>query len=174
MRSIAIRRVLYLIALLNCILFVSSCGSQPESTTPTPSIPASSSTPPLNATVAISKINDAAVDGAETLRVGMQVTVEGTVSEPDAHVCVAAHGTSNDIWFVQSLPGPAVQADSTWRWHAPAVLGGKDQGVNEDFEIVAIAENGTSICAVGKTFKTQEFPQDLPHSKIVKVRRDRT
>jgi hypothetical protein len=131
--------------------------------------------PPSDAvSVAITRINNLQADAKQELRAGMQTLVEGNVSTSSLTVCVVVHPLSGDTWWTQNLPGPADQNGAVWQWKTVVLLGTKDLGLNELFEVVAFAENSPNYCVNGKTFKTQQFPRQIPRSRILTVKRDRT
>jgi hypothetical protein len=107
-------------------------------------------------------------------QVGREVMVEGTISDPNAIVCVLVHPLLADTWWVQNPPSPPGKIDDkTWRWRTIALCGTEELGLNEEFEIVALAESQRAACQLGKTFKTPDFPNELPRSEIITVKRIR-
>ena len=133
----------------------------------------SSETPP-QATIAITAIDDKPIIGRDMPEVRHRATVEGVVSDPNATICVLVHPMTSDTWWVQNLPSPPAKVDEkNWRWRTMAFCGTETLGLNEEFEIVALAESKRSICQLGKQIKIEEFPRDLPRSEIITVRRTR-
>jgi len=129
---------------------------------------------PSQVTVAITRIDDAAPQPGQIPQVGRQVIVEGTISDPKVNVCVLVHPITADTWWVQNLPSPPGTIDEqTWRWRTMALCGTEELGLNEEFEIVAVAESQRAVCQLGKTFKMPDFPQELPRSEIITVKRIR-
>ena len=129
---------------------------------------------PPQANVAITKIDDAAVNTEQKATVGQRVSVEGIISDPNAIVCVLVHPMTTDTWWVQNPPSPPTQIDeNTWRWRTMVYCGTETLGLNEDFEIVVLAEGKRAVCQKGKQIKGDEFPNELPRSEIITVFRGR-
>ncbi len=129
--------------------------------------------PPPQVEMAITQIDNLPVEPGMTPEVGRQVVVEGTISDPKAVPCVLVHPMSADTWWVQNLPSPPGKIENTWRWRTMVYCGTEKLGLNEDFEVVAIAESKRALCVAGKTLKTLDFPMELPRSEILTVRRVR-
>ena len=127
---------------------------------------------PPQVNVALTAIDDKPLEIGQKPHVGRQVMVEGTISDPNVNICVLVRPMTTDTWWVQNLPSPPGKIDEkTWRWRTMALCGTDTLGLNEDFEIVAIAEGKRSICQLGKQIKAEEFPRNLPRSEIITVRR---
>jgi len=140
----------------------------------TPSVTTEQPATPSQATVAITKIDETVLQTGQVPPVGRQVMVEGTISNPQVIVCVLVHPLTTDTWWVQNPPSPPGKIDDkTWRWRTIALCGTEELGLNEDFEIVALAESQRAFCQLGKTFKTPDFPNELPRSEIITVKRIR-
>jgi hypothetical protein len=122
-------------------------------------------------TLKITSIDDSPLERGKTPQVGLRVSVEGTVSDEKAIVCVAVHPMSGDTWWIQSLPSPPDKIENAYRWRTTALCGTTELGRNEDFEIVAVAEQARDLCQAGKQFKAEEFPNGLVRSEIIKVKR---
>jgi len=128
----------------------------------------------LNLSVAITMIDNEILNLNQTPQVGRQVIVEGTISDPKAIICVLVHPLSGDTWWVQNMPSPPGKIDEkTWRWRTMVYFGTEELGINEEFEIVAIAEFKRAVCQVGKTINMIDFPFELPRSEIITVKRVR-
>ena len=157
--------------LLLLTLFMVFAGCQTKQDTPEEAKPTS---PPPQVEMTITKIDDILVEPEKKPKVGLQVLVDGTISEPKVVLCVLVHPMTTDIWWVQNLPSPPGKIDdNTWRWRTRIYCGTEELGLNEDFEIVAIAESKRTICVAGKTLKTLNFPLDLPRTEILTVKRVR-
>ncbi len=165
-------RVLLLAAILSSLMLI-SCGQEPQKGEPTDTIPQEKVIPSQLA-VTITKIHTVTLSPTRVPHVGRQIIVEGTVSDPKAGVCVLVHPLNGDTWWVQNLPSPPGKVDDkNWRWRTTAFCGSEELGLNEDFEIVALAETQRSACQVGKTINMIDFPNDVPRSEIITVRRVR-
>jgi hypothetical protein len=127
---------------------------------------------PPQVNVALTAIDDKPLEIGQKPHVGRQVMIEGTVSDPNVTICVLVHPLTTDTWWVQNLPSPPGKVgEKTWSWRTMALCGTEDLGLNEEFEIVALAESKRAVCQLGKQIKIEEFPQDLPRSEIVTVKR---
>ncbi len=163
---------LLLPAILSLLMLI-SCGNGSEKGKPADTMRPEKVIPSQLA-VTITKIDTVTLAPGRTLHVGRQVIVEGTVSDPKAGVCVLVHPLNSDTWWVQNLPSPPGKVDDkTWRWRTVVFCGSEELGLNEDFEIVALAETQRSACQVGKTINMIDFPNDVPRSEIITVRRVR-
>ena len=172
------RSIGFFFLLLMSFLLLMGCTEkkEPQETSSKTTETTEQSATPSKVSVAITKIDDAAPQSGQIPQVGRQVIVEGTISDPQITVCVLVHPMASDTWWVQNLPSPPGKVDDkTWRWRTMALCGtGPEEGnlgLNEEFEIVAFAESQRAICQLGKTIKTQDFPNDLPRSEIVTVKR---
>jgi len=157
-----------LFLLLMSFLQFMGCGGKDG--TPPPKTEQTSPPQPIasQVTVVITKIDDTTLQSGQALQVGQQVIVEGTISDPKMAVCVLVHPLNGDTWWVQNLPSPPGRIDEkTWRWRTLAFCGTEKLGLNEDFEIVALAESQRAVCQLGKTFKMPDFPNELPRSEII-------
>jgi hypothetical protein len=131
-----------------------------------------SSSPPV--VVKITGIDDKPLKSKQTPEVGHRVVVEGTISDQKMIACVVVHPMSTTTWWVQNLPGPPDQVGKqAWRVRSIAYCGTEELGRREEYEIVILAESKRSVCVEGKTFQTPSFPNDLPRSEILRVKRTR-
>ncbi len=87
--------------------------------------------------------------------------VKGTVSAPKLQVFVAIHPMATDKVYIQRIP--TVSSDG--KWSAYCYFGEKNQGINEPFEIIAIASKNK------KLYKEQDIlPSPLPDNPQIVVR----
>jgi len=177
----ALRIVALFIWLAGTMLFVSGCKTTPSGTesittaspSPSPTLSVSPEAPPPPVSVAITKIDGQAVKSEHTLQVGVRLMVEGTISDPNAIMCVALRSREGTTWYVQTLPGPASKVRGTlWRWGTSADCGANSKR-GEIFELIALVEGKRSVCEPGNTFRQQEFPNSLPRSELVTVTRSK-
>lgn len=149
------------------LLSCQSKQNEPPKTETKPSVP-------LQLTVSITKIDGATLQSGQIPQVGRQVMVEGTISDPNVIVCVLVHPMTTDTWWVQNPPAPPGKVDErTWSWRTMVLCGTETLGLNEEFEIVALAEGKRAICQLGRQIKMEGFPQDLSRSEVITVRRIR-
>lgn len=124
--------------------------------------------------LAITAINGVPVRRGVEPEVGLQVKVEGTVSDPNRILCVLVHPLSGDTWWVQNPPSPPDQVKAQiWRWRTVVFCGTPELGRREEYEIVALTESDRSVCQLAKRIKSDQFPRELPRSEIITVRRVR-
>lgn len=87
--------------------------------------------------------------------------VKGTISDPKLQVFVAIHPMATDKVYIQ--PIPTVSSDG--KWSAYCYFGEKNQGINEPFEIIAIASKNK------KLYKEQDIlPSPSPDNPQILVR----
>ncbi len=102
----------------------------------------------------------------QSSEVSLESTVRGTVSDPKVRVYVLVHPLKTNQWWVQRSPSPTNQ-DGSWR--TSCFLGTETEGMNEEFELLALAT--TESLTEGQIFK--ELPQCGKRSDIVTVKRTR-
>jgi hypothetical protein len=165
------------IMVLALVLFTSSeKEANPKATSE--SAPEPQGTKTVATKIAITRIDNVRITPtSRPRRVGMRVNVEGTITNPNAEISILVHPVISDTWFVENPPGlPDSLRRNLWRWRSTISCGNREQGLNEDFEIMAIAEVKRSTGATGTSIKAEKLPErikGLPRSNQVVISRVR-
>ena len=105
--------------------------------------------------------------------VGLRELLLITVLDAGPHVYVLVHPLLTDTWWVQRRPGPA---NAAGEWQSIAQFGEGDAGINEYFEIVALATQAPNQFQVGEKIdgaRMSDLLTQYPHSDLVLVKRVR-
>jgi len=76
---------------------------------------------------------------------GYQVTVSGNVAPKTARVTVVVRSESDLRWWVQEIVHTENIDNSLGEWSLTAFLGTLDEGLNKNFELIALASNDSVI-----------------------------
>jgi hypothetical protein len=104
---------------------------------------------------------------------GAWLTVEGTVSPPDARVYVLVHPNQDRYWWVQQEAKNGIQG----AWKAEVSLGGPNSGKKTHFQIIAVASSNPAIidylCNQGVAEGDQlKRPPPLPSTGMLTIWRE--
>jgi hypothetical protein len=105
--------------------------------------------------------------------VGLRTLIEGEVSPIPADIYVLVHPLSTDRWWVQGVP--LVQNDG--RWNVLVYAGTETLGVQERYEILAVATNESRVIRLLRgNYPTpgqqlEAIPPYLAKSNVIVVRR---
>ncbi|MCP4654782.1 MAG: hypothetical protein GY856_05115 [bacterium] len=165
-----------LILLLWSSLPLVSCAQddpEPAAETPAAATPAETPTPPAAAaaapfSVVLQTIDGVAAEAGETMEVGMQAVIEGSVSA-EVVTCVLVNPTVMKTWWVQPPAKLMPQDDQSWAWQSSALFGTETIGQGDLFRVVALAEAETKVCQPRNSIK--ELPADGVRSEIYTVKR---
>jgi len=164
--------------ILSCALF--ACGERTDTQKDLPRTDPesqSTSTPPLDARIAITKIDEAILTPDSRPDVGMRVVVEGTITNPELTISVLVHPIISDTWWVQNPPSlPEEIGQNLWGWRTTIFCGNEVDGRREQYEILALAESKMAIGGSGTQIMATQLPEKvrgLPRSKQILVKRVR-
>lgn len=101
------------------------------------------------------------------------ITIEGTVSPPDARVHVLVHPNQDLYWWVQQEATKGIQG----AWRAEVSLGIPENGKGTHFQVVAVASTNSIIfdviCNLGLAEGDQlERPPALPSTDMITIWRE--
>lgn len=68
-----------------------------------------------------------------------RVRVTGKVSRPEARVTLVVRSETALKWWAQAVVTPERDEDGLWKWSINAHLGTREAGVDENFQIIALA-----------------------------------
>lgn len=103
-----------------------------------------------------------------TDRVCWRDWVRGTISDPNLQVFVLIHPVATNRFWVQPIP------DRGSQWRSYCYFGEPDRGIEEQFEIIAVASGNKTLFKEGDTLPSPlpDNPQILVRSRPVLVTRD--
>lgn len=80
---------------------------------------------------------------------GHRIRVAGTVAPPGARVALVIRSEKDVRWWVQGVVDAEVQQDGTCEWAVDSRLGTGTEGINENFQIIALGSaDGTAFNAL--------------------------
>jgi len=87
--------------------------------------------------------------------------IRGSVSDPKLQVFVAIHPMAAPKFYIQPIP----TMSSDGKWSAYCYFGEQDQGINEPFEIIALASKNKNLFKEGDI-----LPSPLPDNQQILFR----